>query len=406
MSGMSRRSDSLILPPLFTRAFILAALANALLNFAAFLFVHLPGFLQQLGAGEAHIGRIMAAQAVGAIAVAPFAGRAMDTRGRRVVMLAGVTLFVTVVAMYLTIRSLGAFTYAVRVLDGAATTMWYTALFTYAADLIPVERRTEGLAIFGISGLVAIGLGAQMGEVILAYTTYRGLFLFALVLAALGLAFCIPLRDVPPADSEQRELARHVLATTVQRDLLPVWLAALAFFVAVVALFTFMKTFVTTTGAGSVGSFFGVYAIVAVALRAFAGRLPERLGARRTLGVAMSCYAAGLGVLSLAETPGHVMAAGLLCGAGHGYTFPVLLSLVVGRARSAERGAATAFFTALDWLGLLIAGPMVGFAIERMGYRTAFMGLALLLVIGMSFFYALDRDFTTREESGRTVGTL
>jgi MFS family permease len=403
---MSTRADSLTLPPLFTRTFILAALANSLLNFAAFLFVHLPGFLQQLGAGEAQIGRIMAAQAVGAIAVAPFAGRVMDTRGRRVVILAGVGLFVTAVAMYLTIRSLSPFAYAVRGLDGAATMMWYTALFTYAADLVPVERRTEGLAIFGISGLVAIGLGGQVGEVILAYTTYRGLFLCALVLAALGLTLCIPLRDMPSSDSEQRELARHVLATTVQRNLLPVWLAALAFFVAVAALFAFMKTFVTTTGAGSVGAFFGAYAVVAVALRAFAGRLPKRLGTRRTLGVAMSCYTAGLGVLSRADTPGHVMAAGLLCGAGHGYTFPVLLSLVVARARSAERGAATAFFTTLDWLGLLMAGPVVGFAIERMGYRTAFMGLALLLVVGMGFFYGLDRDFTPGTESGRTVGTL
>ena len=403
---MSRRPDSLTLPRLFTRAFILAALANSLLNFAAFLFVHLPGFLQQLGAGEAQIGRVMAAQAVGAIAVAPFAGRAMDTRGRRVVILAGVALFVTVVAMYLTIRSLSPFAYAVRVLDGAATTMWYTALFTYAADLVPIERRTEGLAIFGISGLVAIGLGAQVGEVILAYTTYRGLFLCAMVLAAVGLMLCIPLRDIPSSDNEPRGRARHVLATTVQRDLLPVWCAALSFFVAVVALFTFMKTFVTTTGTGSVGAFFGVYAIVAVALRALAGRLPERLGTRRTLGIAMSCYAAGLGVLSLADTPGHVITAGLLCGAGHGYTFPVLLSLVVTRARSAERGAATAFFAALDWLGLLMAGPVVGFAIERMGYRTAFGGLALLLAIGMGFFYALDRDFTTRRESGRTVETL
>ena len=391
------------MPTLFTGAFILAALANALLNFAAFLFVHLPGFLQQLGAGEAQIGRIMAAQAVGAIAVAPFAGRAMDTRGRRVVILAGVALFVTAVAMYLTIRSISPYAYAVRVLDGAATTMWYTALFTYAADLIPAERRTEGLAIFGISGLVAIGLGAQTGEMILSSTTYRGVFLCALVLAALGLLLCLPLRDVSPNHSEQRERARHVLATTVQRNLLPVWLAALAFFIAVVALFAFMKTFVITTGTSSVGAFFGAYAIVAVALRTVAGRLPERLGIRRTLGVAMSCYAAGLGVLSIANTPGQVLAAGLLCGAGHGYTFPVLLSLVVTRARSAERGAATAFFATVDWLALLIAGPVVGVAIERVGYRTAFAGLALLLVIGMGVFYALDRDFTTGEESGRTV---
>jgi predicted MFS family arabinose efflux permease len=177
--------------------------------------------------------------------------------------------------MYLTIRSLGILAYVVRVLDGAATVMWYTALFIYAADLVPVERRTEGLAIFGISGVVAIGLGAQMGEVILSYTSYRGLFLGALVLAGLGLMMCFPLQEVPPTDREERELARHVLATTVQRNLIPVWLAALAFFVAVVALFTFMKTFVTETGASSVGAFFGAYAVVAVALRVSRGAFPN-----------------------------------------------------------------------------------------------------------------------------------
>jgi hypothetical protein len=72
--------DADVPPPLFTLAFVLAWFANALLNLAGFLFVHLPGFLQQYGAGEAQIGRIMAAQAVGAIGAWPLAGRAMDAR--------------------------------------------------------------------------------------------------------------------------------------------------------------------------------------------------------------------------------------------------------------------------------------------------------------------------------------
>ncbi|MGH8468170.1 MAG: hypothetical protein ACREVY_03980 [Gammaproteobacteria bacterium] len=54
-------------PPLFTRAFVLAACATSMLSLAGFLFVRLPGFLQQLGAGEAEIGRIMAVQALGAV---------------------------------------------------------------------------------------------------------------------------------------------------------------------------------------------------------------------------------------------------------------------------------------------------------------------------------------------------
>ena len=383
--------EARIPPPLFTRAFVLAWLVNALLNFAAFLFVHLPGFLQQLGAGEAQIGRIMGAQALGAIVAWPLAGRAMDARGRRVVILAGVALFVVVVGLYLSIDSLGPGVYAVRVLDGVAATLWYTALFTYAADLVPVERRTEGLAMFGVSGLVAIGLGAQSGDVILAHATYRELFLGALGFAVLGLILCLPLRDVRLVHSETNVPPRSIVATAAQRNLLPVWLAAFTFFVGVVALFSFMKTFVTTTGIGSVGAFFSGYTAIAVALRIFLGRLPDRLGARRMLGLTMSAYAVGVGVLSLAQGPWHVAAAGLLCGAGHGYTFPVLLSLVVARARARERGAATAFFVALDWMGLLLAGPLVGYVIEHMGYGTAFMGVALLLAIGIGLFYGLDR---------------
>jgi MFS family permease len=382
-------------PPLFTPLFLLASLANALLNLAAMLFVHLPGFLQQLGAGEAQIGRIMAGQSVGALLAWPLAGRAMDLRGRRVVILGGGALFIAVVGMYLTIDALDPYIYVVRVLDGAATTMWYTALFTYAADLVPAERRTEGLALFGVSGLISIGLGAQTGDVILAGATYRELFLVALVLVSLGFVLCLPLRERARANGERAQ-PRGVLVTAAQRDLLAVWTAAFAFFVGVVATIAFMKTFVATIGVGGVATFFGAYAAIAAGLRIGAGWLPDRLGTRRMLGLALSAYAAGFLVLSGAGTTAAVVAAGLLCGAGHGYTFPTLFSLVVERARPEERGAAAAFFTSLDWLALLVAGPIVGYAIERTGYGSTFFGLAIFIVVGLGAFYSLDR----RGESG------
>ena len=169
------------------------------------------------------------------------------------------------------------------------------------------------------------------------------------------------------------------------------WLAAFTFFVGVVVVFTFVKTFTVTTGLGSMGGFFGAYATTAVLLRIFLGWLPDRVGARYMVGASMSCYACGFVMLSLADTSVHVLAAGLLFGAGHGYTFPVLLSLVVTRSPARERGAATAFFMALDWLGLLLAGPVVGYVIERTGYGRSFMAVGLTVAVGTGVFYVLDR---------------
>lgn len=376
---------------LFTRAFVLAALANLLLHLAAVLFVHLPGFLQRLGAGEAEIGRIMAAQALGAIAAWPLVGRIMDGHGRRVVILGGCTFFIVAIALYLRIDSTGPFIYVVRVLDGMAHAMWYTALFTHGADLVPAQRRTEGLAIFGVSGMITVGLGAQFGDVILAYATYRELFLTALGFALLGLILCLPLRDVRLMHGADVVPARGMFAAAKPPSLRPVWLAAFAFFVALCALFTFMKTYVSAGHLGSVGDFFTAYAATAVLLRVFVGWLPDRLGTRRMLGSAMLCYAFGFVVLSMAQAPIHVLVAGLICGAGHAYTYPVLFSLVIERAQPRARGSAVAFYTTIDWLGLLIAGPVFGGVIELAGYGVAFASLALLLTMGVGLFYGLDR---------------
>src|SRR5690606_2418099 len=99
----------------------------------------------------------------------------------------------------------------------------------------------------------------------------------------------------------------------------PVWCAALAFFVCAGALFTFLKTFVVAVDVGRAGGFFAAYALTAVLFRVFLGWVPDRLGARRMLGVAMLCYALGFAVLAGAGTPAAVLAAGAVCGIGHGY---------------------------------------------------------------------------------------
>jgi len=379
--------------PILTRAFVLAACAALMLNLANFLLVHFPGLLQQLGAEESQIGRIMAMQALGAILAWPFVGRVMDSHGRRVVIVAGCVLYVVAIALYLSITSLGPMVYFVRFLDGVASTMWYAALFTLGADLVPASRRTEGLAIFGAAGLITIGLGAQFGDAILTYAGYRALFLGSLGCAVVGLLLSLTLRDVSNARaSASGRPARGLFAAATQSNLQPIWYAAFAFFVAMGGLFFFLKTFVATVNVGSVGGFFTAYAAIALALRLFLGWLPDRVGTRNMLGIAMTSYALGFIVLAFAHTPLQILVAGLLCGAGHGYTYPVLFSLVVERAALHERGAAMAFYTAVDWLGLLVAGPAIGFTIVLTGYAVAFASVAAVLVIGVASFLSLDRS--------------
>ena len=180
-----------------------------------------------------------------------------------------------------------------------------------------------------------------------------------------------------------------------QRELVPIWCAALAFFCCMASVLAFMKSFVLATGYGRVGTFFTIYVLVALTLRVFLGALPDRIGLRRMVLPALGSYV--LGILGLAHASGtpSLLLAGALCGVGHGYGFPVLLSLVVARAQPESRGTATGVYTAIDWIGNLLAPPLLGLLIERAGYPTSFAALSAFGALGVAGFYALDRGVAT-----------
>jgi MFS family permease len=378
--------------PLLTRAFVLVTLANLTLNIAATLSIHLPGFLHALGARELEIGSIMSAHALAAFLAGPSAGQALDRHGRKLLIRAGCALYVLAAALYLAIDRIGPFVIAVRVIEGVSATMLYIALFTYAADLVPPARRTQGLAVFGASGLVPMGVSGVLGDAILAGSTYRAMFATALGFGVLGLLLCWRLPE-SLALSARTTLAseRPGRAALLERDLLPVWVASFAFFFSMAGVLTFLKTYVLAIGHGSVGGFFGAYAGAALVLRLVFGWIPDRVGLRRMVLPSMASYGLGAGLLAGAGSDARVLLAGLLCGIGHSYAYPVYYSLVVTRARAGERGSAMAIYASIDWGAILIAGPALGLVIEHAGYGAAFGALAGVLTLGTAGFYALDR---------------
>ena len=99
----------------------------------------------------------------------------------------------------------------------------------------------------------------------------------------------------------------------------------------------------------------------------------------------------GFVVLALAKSDLAVTLAGMLCGLGHGFTFPILLGLTLGRARPSERGAALAIYTALFDAGMLIGGPLLGLVITGFGYRAMFATAAAGVALGAVAFGLWDR---------------
>lgn len=358
--------------------------------------MHLSGFLKTLGAAEAMIGLIFGATGAAAIVARPPLGRIMDRRGRVTIIRAGGVLHVAACLLYGTVGAAGAWVTSVRIVHGVAEAMLFTSLFAFASDIVPAARRFEGIALFGVSGMLPISLGSLLGDAILAraggasVAAYRQLFAVAAALAIAALLLSLPLREPPKPAADGP--ARSMRDAFLQPDLLPLWLAGVVFATCLAAPFTFFATFVMTEDVGSAGLFFSCYSIAAITLRIFLGKLPERVGPRLVLFPAMGAVAGGLVLLVLARSAAHVAVAGALAGMGHGFTFPILLGLVIARARPAERGAALAIFTALFDAGSLLGNPLFGLVMRLThSYRTMFATAAAIMAAGTAVFGALER---------------
>jgi len=376
--------------PLFTRAFVLCAAANLVQSLSFNLFLHFPGFLHQLGADELQIGVLFSLASIVAIGVRPPVGRIMDARGRRGVILVGGVLNSLVCGLYLTVTGLGPWIYLLRMLHGLAEALLFTALFTLAADLVPASRRTEGLALFGVSGMLPVGLSGLLGDAILAVADYTRLFEVAFGLAVLSWLLSLPLHDRVRGAAES-ELPRGFRASLEQGDLLPLWWIGFVFALALASTFAFLKRFVDATGLGTVGGFFGAYTAAAILLRLFFGWLPDRIGQKRVLFPALATLALGFLVLAGARDGHDVVLAGALCGTGHGYAFPIVFGMVVTRASEADRGSATAIFTALFDVGVVVGGPLFGAISAWRGFAWTYAAAALVVALGTGVFAWWDR---------------
>ena len=372
--------------PVITRDFSLAWLASFFEGLSWSLFIHLPGFLADLGASEAEIGLIFGIAAVAAVGVRPFVGQALDRFGRMPVIYIGNVVNVGSILLYLTVSAIGPWVYAVRIIHGIGLATLFSAFFTYGADVVPESRRTEGFALFGVSGLLPIAAAGVIGDIVLSVAGFRELFLTAAAMAAISLVISLMLRERRPQQREGRA-RRGFFSVLEQQTLRPVWLMAGGMAFVVTAFFTFLRTYVDETGVGSVGLFFAMYGAAAIILRIGFGWVPDRIGQKRVLFPSMGSLAAGLMVLSLATGSVHIAVAGVLCGVGHGYGFPIMSGMVVSRALDEDRGSAVSIFTALFDLGTLVGGPVLGVIISIFGYTTMFT-FAAAAIVGASFAFA------------------
>lgn len=377
--------------PLLTRAFGLLVAAHALQALGYASLILLPLFLDHLGASRTEVGVVMAASAVGGLAARPFVAWALDRVGRKPTLLLGSVVLAATMAALAGVTAIGPVVVAIHALIGSAEGALFSGYFTWAADLVPASRRTEGLALFGISGLVPLAVNPFVGWLGVEPAQLPVVFLVVAGLIGASLPFLLPLPETAPRAAKAGPGLGAVLRSLRHRALWPVWAATLVFGGLVAVFMSFVTVAAADAGAEHAGVIWLTYAVGAVGIRLFGASLPDRVGPSRMVPPSLLAYVAAFVVAAFATGDLGFAVAGLLAGFAHGVCFPVLTGQAVTRTPSHLRGAAMSLFTALWDLTKLLLVPLAGWVADVSSDAGMLLLGAAAAVVGLMVWAGLER---------------
>ncbi|MBB6281749.1 MFS transporter [Geobacillus subterraneus] len=373
---------------IWTRNFVLICLANFFI-FLGFQMTlpTLPLFVEHLGGNDQLIGLVVGVFTFSALIVRPFAGHALETRGRRFVFLLGLVIFVVSVGSYSFISSIFLL-FLMRVVQGIGWGFSTTASGTVATDIIPANRRGEGMGYYGLSGNIALAFGPSLGLVLAAAIPFSHLFMICAALGVASLLFAAAITYKKAEAGHGQGANKWDLYE--KTALIP---SVLLFFLTVTfgGIASFLPLYTAQKQIGGLQLYFLLYALALMVTRTFAGQLYDRKGHR-----AVFLPGAGLillAMLMLAWLPGEwaLLVAAVLYGFGFGMVQPGLQAWSVERAPVHRKGMANATFFSFFDLGVGIGAIVFGQISHWFGYPSIYLAAAGSVLVSMLVYLSVLR---------------
>ena len=389
-------------PRLLTRSFILLVIGHLLQAAGWTTMLLLPVYVEYLGGNRSDIGSVMAIAAVGGLLFRPLTGWALDNIGRRVTLIAGTVLLTTGMFMIGFVTDIGPLIYTARFLIGVGAGALFTGYFTLAADVIPPERRTEGIALFGISGLLPLSMNGFIDRLDVAGSDMRFIFpgFAVLVLVSIWAVLAIP---EPKRHINPKKEAPNPIRSLLQKKMVPVWVATMIF-AGLVAVF---MAFVTVTAAKQGIDHPATLWIFLLHGRSICAAL-RRTHSRPCWAHKYGCACDRL-LLLRSSYGGHGNhSRGIYARRYPGRAWPwVLLSrfdfLVVNRIPAENRGSGLAAFTALWDVTSLLFPPLFGGIADDYGDSIMFILAVCLALLGLGIWTLIEVLTSRRARNERRI---
>jgi len=373
----------------------------------------LPLFIETLGGSGQQIGIVMASFAIGLIVARPTLSRLADEKGRKLVMLIGLSAIALAPFGYLMVQVLPHQTFpmtllnrgitvdisllammVIRAFHGLSIAAFVVAYSALVIDIAPPNRRGELIGYMSLVNPIGMALGPALGGFLYEASGFFTAFWVMGMLGFMGLVLISRLEepDRPPAAGphgvDQPDLFWKLLWTgRVRVPVIVLLLVGLAFG----TLSTFVPLYVREAGLVlNVGFIYTASALASFTSRLLVGRASDRHGRGRFITASLGIYSLSMALFWLADSAPMFLLAGLIQGLAAGTLIPMIAALMGDRSRPNERGRTFGLAMVGFDIGIAFAGPIFGSIADGLGYRGIFGLASIMTFAGMVIFMTVS----------------
>lgn len=355
----------------------------------------LPLYLsEEFGSGKHTIGVVLSGYTIMALLARVFSGYIVDTYNRKTVLLLSYGLFATFFLGYLIGGSLILFA-IIRTLHGAPFGTVTVSNSTVAIDVLPADRRAEGIGYYGLSNNLATAISPTVGIYIYeVWGNFQAIFLLSFLMAATGFLISKTVKHTPPSKIAAGLVPPKTSPISLDRFFLVkgwsvgLMLAMLSFSYGVLSTYLAIYSKEELGMTQGAAAFFLILSVSLMVSR-LTGSKSLRTGRvvhNATVGMCISVFS----YLAFAAIHNYwgFFGCAVILGLGNGHMFPAVQTMFVNLAPNNRRGTANSSMLT-SWDVGVGAGVVVGgIASELAGYGAAFWIASIVNIVGVLFFFA------------------
>jgi MFS family permease len=342
------------------------------------------------------VGLILGLVGVSMILSRPFMGYLVDKFGRKNMLIISLFLFALTNFLYIRVNNINA-VLVIRFFQGIPFTLSTTAISTLASDLIPEDRRGEGLSYFSISSTVSLGIGPSIGFAFYAISWMRP-FITSIAICFLSLFISFLIRE---PDQLKVNAYKYSMKSIFEKRILIISLVGAISFMAMPSIFSFIAFYAKELNIylSNIGLIFSFYAVGLLLIRLFGARIIEKKSPAFSGSLSIILLAIGLLVISLSRSLVSLLIGSLIVGAGSGTILPTLLTMALNIAPEKKGICNALIFGGLDLAnsaGLLLFGAIVG---KTDDYSFTYLVFAFFEIIALMIFLFITIPYYKRSKS-------